>query len=49
MGGAPLHSAQDALARIANEKPGVVLAIKVLRGRKTLEMKATVSERPRTS
>lgn len=49
MGGAPLHSAQDALARIANEKPGAVLAIKVLRGRKTLEMKATVSERPRTS
>src|SRR5579859_1441435 len=27
MGGAPLHSAQDALARIANEKPGAVLAI----------------------
>jgi Do/DeqQ family serine protease len=49
MGGTPLHSAQDALARIANEKPGAVLAIKVLRGRKTLEMKATVSERPRTS
>ena len=49
MGGAPLHSAQDGLARIANEKPGSVLAIKVLRGRKTLEMKAHVSERPRTS
>jgi Do/DeqQ family serine protease len=49
MEGAPLHSAQDGLARIANEKPGSVLAIKVLRGRKTLEMKAHVSERPRTS
>jgi len=49
MGGAPLHSAQDALARIANEKPGAVLAIKVLRGRRTLETKAHVSERPRTS
>ena len=47
--GAPLHSAQDALARIANEKPGAVLAIKVLRGRRTVEAKAHVSERPRTS
>ena len=49
IGGAPLHSAQDALARIANEKPGAVLAIKVLRGRRTLETKARVRERPRTS
>lgn len=47
--GAPLHSAQEALARIANEKPGAVLAIKVLRGHRTLETKAHVSERPRTS
>ena len=49
MGGVTLHSAQDALARIAVEKPGSVLAIKVLRGRRTLEMKVHVSERPRTS
>ena len=49
IGNAPLHSAQDALARIANEKPGAVLAIKVLRGKRTLETKAHVSERPRTS
>jgi S1-C subfamily serine protease len=49
IGGVTLHSAQDALARIAIEKPGSVLAIKVLRGRRTLEMKAHVSERPRTS
>jgi serine peptidase DegS len=49
VGGAPLHSAQDALARIANEKPGSVLAIKVLRGKRTFEVKAQVSERPRTS
>ena len=49
IGGAPLHSAQDALARIANEKPGAELAIKVLRGHRTLETKARVSERPRTS
>jgi serine peptidase DegS len=49
VGGATLHSAQDALARIANEKPGSVLAIKVLRGKRTFEVKARVSERPRTS
>jgi serine protease DegS len=49
IGGVTLHSAQDALARIAIEKPGSVLAIKVLRGRHTLEVKAHVSERPRTS
>jgi serine protease DegS len=47
--GTPLHSAQDALARVAKEKPGAVLAIKVLRGRRTLEAKAHVSERPHTS
>jgi len=49
IGGTTLHSAQDALARIANEKPGAVLAIKVLRGRRTLDVKAHVSERPRTT
>jgi serine protease DegS len=49
IGGATLHSAQDALARIANEKPGSVLAIKILRGRRTVEVKAHVSERPRAS
>ena len=47
--GTALHSAQDALARIAGEKPGANLAIKVLRGRRTMEVKAHVSERPRTS
>jgi serine protease DegS len=47
--GTTLSSAQDALARIANAKPGSVLAIKVLRGRRTLEVKARVSERPRAS
>jgi len=46
---ATLNSAQDALARIATAKPGSVLAIKVLRGRRTFEVKAHVSERPRTS
>jgi serine peptidase DegS len=47
--GTTLRSAQDALGRIANEKPGSLLAIKVLRGHRTLEVKAHVSERPRTS
>jgi serine protease DegS len=47
--GTRLNSAQDALGRIANTKPGSVLTIKVLRGRRNLELKAHVSERPRTS
>jgi serine protease DegS len=49
VGGATITSAQDTLGRIANEKPGAALAIKVLRGKRTLEVKAHVSERPRTS
>jgi serine protease DegS len=49
VGGATLNSAQDALARIANSKPGSVLPIKVLRSGRTFEVKAHVSERPRTS
>jgi serine peptidase DegS len=49
IGGTTLNSAQDALARIASAKPDSVLAIKVLRGRRTFEVKAHVSERPRTS
>jgi Do/DeqQ family serine protease len=47
--GTTLNSAQDALARIATAKPGAVLAIKILRGKRTFEVKAHVSERPRTS
>lgn len=47
--GTTLNSAQDALARIANEKPGSTLAIRVLRGKRTFEVKAHVSERPRTT
>ena len=46
--GSPVHSAQDTLARVAMHKPGSTLAIQVLRGNKTLEVKAAVSERPRT-
>ncbi len=47
--GATLNSAQDALARVATAKPGSVLVIKILRGKRTFEIKAHVSERPRTS
>ena len=47
--GTPLSSSQNALTRIANTKPGSVITIKVLRGKRTLEVKARVSERPRTS
>jgi len=49
IGGTTLNSAQDALARIASAKPGSELPIKVLRGRRNFEVKAHVSERPRTS
>ena len=47
--GVAVHSAQDTLARIAAHKPGSSLAIRVLRGRKTLEVKTAVGEQPRTS
>ncbi len=44
--GAPVNSSQDTLARIATHKPGSTLAIRVLRGSKTLDIKSAVSERP---
>jgi len=47
--GTTLSSSQDALARIANSKPGSVLSIKILRVRSTMEIKVRVGERPRTS
>ncbi|HEY6922746.1 MAG TPA: trypsin-like peptidase domain-containing protein [Steroidobacteraceae bacterium] len=47
--GTTLTSSQDALGRIANTKPGSTVTIKALRGRRTVEIKAQVSERPRTS
>jgi Do/DeqQ family serine protease len=46
MSGTAVHSAQDALARIATEKPGATVTIKVLRGHRTEEIKVHVSERP---
>ena len=44
--GLPVTGAQDAYVTIAAHKPGSTLAIKVLRGRKMLDIKATVGERP---
>ena len=45
--GVAVHSAQDTLASIAAHKPGSTLAVKILRGSKTLEIKAAVTEQPR--
>jgi serine protease DegS len=45
--GTGVRSAQDTLASIAGHKPGSTIAIKVLRGTKTLEIKTPVGERPR--
>lgn len=47
--GVPPHTAQDALGRIANHKPGSTVRLKVLRGGRTFEVRAQVGERPRTS
>jgi len=47
--GATVHSAQDALARIATQKPGAVIAIHGLRGQRAFDVKAHVGERPRTN
>jgi serine protease DegS len=47
--GAPLRSAQESLATIAARKPGTRLAIRVLRGRQTLDLQAHVSEEPQRS
>jgi serine peptidase DegS len=45
--GAPLHSAQEALAKIASRAPDSMLAIRALRGRQSLELHARVTEPPR--
>jgi S1-C subfamily serine protease len=44
--GTPVHSAQDVLQRVALDKVGSMLAIRALRGRRTLETRAKVIERP---
>jgi serine protease DegS len=41
-------SAQDALGRIALEKPGTLITLRGLRGRRPFELRARVGERPRT-
>jgi serine peptidase DegS len=46
--GTAVHSAQDTLARVAAHKPGSSVAIRILRGSKTLELKIAVTERPQT-
>ena len=47
--GVPPHTAQDALGRIANHKPGSSVRLKGLRNGRTFEVRAQVGERPRTS
>jgi len=45
--GAPLRSAQEALATIAARAPGATLTIRALRGRQSIDAHARVSEPPR--
>ena len=45
--GAPLRSAQEALALIAARAPGATLTIRALRGRQSIDAHARVSEPPR--
>lgn len=45
--GAPLHSAQEALAKIASHHPDTTLTIRALRGRQSLDLRARVTEPPR--
>ena len=45
--GAPLRSAQEALASIAARAPGKTLAIHALRGRQSIDVHMQVSEAPR--
>lgn len=45
--GTTVRSAQDAVSRVANVKPGESITIKVLRGSKSFELKVPVTERPR--
>ena len=45
--GVDLHSAQDALGRIAGHKPGSTTRVRALRAGRTFEVEAVVGERPR--
>jgi S1-C subfamily serine protease len=44
--GQPARNAQDALARMADFKPGSTLALQITRGTQTMLMKCQVAERP---
>jgi Do/DeqQ family serine protease len=46
--GAPLRSAQEALASIASRKPGTAVTIRALRGRQSIDAHARVGEPPRS-
>jgi S1-C subfamily serine protease len=41
-----VRSAQDALAQLANHKPGVSVQLRLQRGLKVLELQCQVVERP---
>jgi len=45
--GASPHGAQDVLGRISRHKPGSIVTLKGLRGRRPFEVEARVTERPR--
>jgi len=47
--GLPARSAQDALSRMADIKPGASLPLQVQRGERKLELKCQVAERPQVS
>ncbi len=44
--GAPVHSAEGALVRVANHKPGSAIRVRVLRGQSTLNVTMQVKEQP---
>jgi serine protease DegQ len=44
--GHEVRSAQDALAQLANHKPGVSVQLRLQRGLKVLELQCQVVERP---
>jgi Do/DeqQ family serine protease len=45
--GTALHSAQDAITRVAAHRPGTTVALRALRGSKPIVVQAQVVERPR--
>jgi Do/DeqQ family serine protease len=46
--GAPLRSAQEALASIASRTPGTMVTVRALRGRQSIDARARVGEPPRS-